>query len=306
MTQPNTTSESPAPPPGSTSLLPAEATRRLIGAVRLVHPFPVAIVVVTFVGLALIASDHGIHPVELARVALVVLLTQIPVGALNDYVDRFADAQTQPSKPLPAGLATPRTALSLTVVSLIALIPAALTFGWVSLLVILIGTGAGLAYDLWLKPTPVSFAAYLVGFLALFTWVWMVMGRLTPWFPVVYPAGALLLVAAHLAQSFPDIETDRELGHRGLATVLGPEWTFRLILLFVGTVGSGGVVLAALSRSYPGLALAGAGLAAALLSACLYRETIVSREARVRMFRLIAPAIGVLALGCVLALRAMT
>jgi len=278
---------------------------KVTAAARLVHPFPVATVVVTSLCLSAIAAGRPPHLEVLLRIGLVVLLCQIPVGTLNDFIDRFDDAEKQPGKPIPAGLISARTALAMTVLSLIALVPSALSFGPASLLLMALGTGAGLAYDLWLKRTPLSLLGYVVGFLSLVTWIWLVAGKLTRPFLLVYPAGCLLLVAAHLAQSLPDIETDRSLGQRGLAALLGPKWAFRVMMLSYCGVAAGGAAVSLDSRAYLALILLGISLAPALIVWRLRARVIRDRITRTLVFHVIAPGVGLLAVASLLALRSL-
>src|SRR5947209_823262 len=96
--------------------------RRLAATLRLIHPFPVSVVLATTFFLLLIAN-HGVPEwAFLARAFGVVLFSQIAVGALNDYVDKGVDARTQPDKPIPAGLVPPGYALLLTLGSIVGLI----------------------------------------------------------------------------------------------------------------------------------------------------------------------------------------
>lgn len=275
---------------------------RLTAYIRLVHPFPVGVVVLTSVGLLTVARGTVPGPGLLARVMTVVLLSQIAVGALNDYRDRYTDARTQPEKPIPSGLVSPREALVLTVGAGLALPVAAAAFGGWSVAIATVGTAAGLAYDLGLKRTPLSFLAYVVAFLCLVTWLWLVAGSLTPIFFAMYPAGACLLTAAHLANAFPDIEIDRSLGQRGLSAILGPRRTLIAILTLYGLVAVGTGLLALTTDSSAGLVFALAGCILATLSGVIGFSQLDRRSARKFVFRLMAPAITLLAVGAFVAL----
>ena len=267
---------------------------RLSAFIRLVHAFPIAVVMVTAM-LLLIVAHRGAPPAGfLARALAVVLLTQVPVGALNDLVDREDDRVHQPSKPIPSGLVSPREALAVVILSLAGLIALSLTFGRAAALLIWFAAFGGLAYDLWLKPTPFSVVGYMIGFLGLTSWLWLIAGHFTPAFALVVPAGALILLAGHLAQSFPDIESDRAIGARGLAATLGSTWTARLIVLAYLTAIAGALVICVASEEW--LALALCGLPAVLLPPVLAMASAPeSRAKRVRLFHLAAPGLGMLA-----------
>ncbi len=276
--------------------------RRLHAYARLIHPFPVCVVILTSAGLMIVARGGWPGFSVLARALIVVLLSQIAVGALNDYADRHTDARTQPEKPIPSGLVSPGEALALALAAALLLPLTAAGFGGWSAAIAGGGTAAGLAYDLGLKRTPLSFLAYVVAFLCLVTWIWLIAGRLTPIFFAVYPAGACLLTAAHLANALPDIEIDRSLGQRGLSTILGPERSLIVILTLYALVAVSSAVLALHDRSVFGLALTLAGSLLAALAAIAGSRHLQDRSTRKTVFRLIAPAIALLALGALVAL----
>jgi 4-hydroxybenzoate polyprenyltransferase len=269
---------------------------RVAGTAQLIHPFPVAVVVLTSGVLLELAHHGGLGISVLARACAAVLFSQIAVGALNDYIDRFSDALVQPDKPIPSGVADPRTALILVAVGLAGLVPLALSFGPISLLLLGAGTAAGLAYDLRLKRTPLSVTGYIVGFLLLVTWIWWVAGTLSPGFLILYPVGALLVTAAHLAQSLPDIETDWEVGAHGLAVSLGVRGSTAVILIcyLALALGTAGITVRA---GIPIFAL-GPLIGLVLVSAAAQRLRVsgYTRPARVVAFKVFAPALALIAI----------
>jgi len=191
---------------------------RLPGWIRVIHSFPVAVVMAT-IGFVLVILGRGhMPPWEFIRGLGAVLMTQIATGALNDFIDRERDAVTQPDKPLPRGEVTPAIALFLVAGSLVLYIPLALSFGMAAFLVLTLGLAGGLSYDLGLKSTPLSPLPYIVGFLSLATWAAIVTGTFHWRLFFLFPGAALLIVSAHLAQSLPDTETDRRHGQRGQRT----------------------------------------------------------------------------------------
>jgi heme o synthase len=277
-------------------------TRAIWATIRLVHPFPAALVVVLSGVLILLA--HGGSPgiLLLARAMATVAASQVAVGALNDFVDREVDGASGRDKPLATGEVAPGTALMLVAASLVALLPLAASFGVAPFFVFLLATSGGIAYDLWLKPTPAGVAGYAVGFLSLITWIWMIAGQIHPWFIPVYPAGILLLLAAHLSQSLPDIELDRVAGQHGLAVLLGPTLSVRTIVASFAIVATGGLALSVWLRSLPATAcILGAVVlqAAGLHTAGDYASSVPARR---RLFLFTAPAIALLASGCLASL----
>jgi 4-hydroxybenzoate polyprenyltransferase len=270
------------------------------------HPFPVSVVVLTSGALLLVASGGYPGTSVLLRGLATVLASQVAVGSLNDYLDRDADRIFQPSKPIPSGLVPPWIALSMSVAGTVATAVLAASFGAASCAVMIVATCGGLAYDLWLKPTPFSLFGYLVGFLGLFTWIWLIAGQLQGPFWLVYPAGSLVVVAAHLANSAPDIETDRKQGLRNLAVLLGPGRTVTAIYLLYTLSTIPAFALAVLSGSLPAILLLCASAVLAYLSRIPATRFARSRSARVTVFRVFAPAVGLLGIGCLVALKGLT
>jgi 4-hydroxybenzoate polyprenyltransferase len=275
---------------------------RLAAFVRLIHPFPVGVVLLTSAGLLVVALGAVPGPGLLTRTMTVVLLSQIAVGALNDYTDRHRDARLQPDKPIPSGLVSAPEALLLAAAASLTVPLAAASFGPLSVAIASLGTAAGLTYDLWLKQTRFSFLAYIVAFLCLVTWIWLIAGRLTTVFFAIYPAGACLLTAAHLANAFPDIEIDASLGSGGLGAALGPRRSMIAILTLYGLVAISTALLAVVAGSGLALIFTVAGSAMAMLGGVAGFAALDRRPIRKLVFRLVAPAIGLLALAAFVAL----
>ena len=273
---------------------------RLLGLVRSVHPFPTGVVVLTTLGLALIAHRGFPTAGTLGRMFGVVLCSQLAVGSLNDYRDRRTDAISQPTKPIPSGQVGARWVLALCQLSLVSCLLVAATFGPVPLLLVVLGTASGLAYDLWLKPTPLSIVGYLGGFLSLVTWVWLVAGRFNPAFLLVYPSGVFLLLSVHLANSYPDLESDRALGQRGLAVLLGAEGTRLAIVLSFNLVAVASTAAVFLRRSSLAEALLVVAWVLDISAVRISRRAVAEVQARRRLFTLLAPATALLGASCLL------
>jgi 4-hydroxybenzoate polyprenyltransferase len=202
----------------------------------LIHPFPVAMTVLAAMLFAGIAVRPALPAGPLALLFCSVLLSQIAIASLNDYCDRRLDAATKPWKPLPAGLIPAGVALVLPLVSVpLALLCAAL-LGPVTLLAAVVGTAAGLAYDMWLKRTAWSALPFVVAFPVLPIWAWTAVAPAEPRLLEAYVVGAPLVLGLHLADTLPDLEGDRAHGVRGLAHRLGRTHTWRVMwLAFLAT-----------------------------------------------------------------------
>ena len=279
---------------------------RAWAAVRLIHVFP-TLTVISGSALLLVVAHGGLPAmVVLARAVAVVAGSQVAVGALNDYLDRHDDARYQPDKPLPSGEVSTTTAKRMVAVGIVVCCAGALTFGIASFVVAAIGLLSGLVYDFGLKRTPFSPVSYIVSFLSLLTWIWLVGGRLSWSLIVVYPLGAALLLAAHLANALPDVPSDTALGQRGLAVILGPARALRLTLAI--TSGAVGLAFAysVVQRVVAGavLAMLAGGLVA--LAGTRASPSGADRRSLQVAFHCLAPAIVLCAASWLLVFQATT
>lgn len=166
---------------------------------------------------------------RLAGVMLAVLASQLCVGWSNDYIDRDEDNLFQPFKPVPSGQVEASWLLAASLLAGGASLAIALWLGLQPLVFVIMGTGAGLAYNLGLKGTAWSWLPYLVGFAVLPAFVWTATDSFQSEFLWLYPVCASLTLAAHLANILPDIETDRAAGSLGLGIVLGKVGSLALL-----------------------------------------------------------------------------
>ncbi|MDO7882237.1 UbiA family prenyltransferase [Antiquaquibacter soli] len=235
----------------------------MLALARSTHPAPT-------LGVTLIAAvlgvASGLEPWRVAVLAAVILFNQLSVGLSNDWLDAPRDRRVgRTDKPIATGEVPERVARAWAFGTAAASILTSLALGWPAAVANLVFLGAGWAYNLGLKSTPVSVLPYALGFGALPFVV--TLSRPDPaaatWWAAA--AGALLGVAAHFANVIPDLEDDRATGVRGLPHRIGAQ-------------ASGGVVAVALAAASlllvlgPGdpdpLRLAGLGLSLAIAVAC--------------------------------------
>ncbi|WP_344428266.1 UbiA family prenyltransferase [Pseudonocardia ailaonensis] len=184
------------------------------------HPGP-ALVVTTIA--ALLAAAARLPLPVVVCVAGGVAAGQLVIGWVNDLVDRTRDrAAARADKPLATGRigAGPVRAAALlaggvcVVLSLAAGRPSGLVH-------LVLGVGAGLAYDLGLKATVWSWLPYAVAFGTLPA-VASLAGDSPAWPPWwAMAAGAALGVGAHILNALPDLAADLRTGVRGLPHRLG-------------------------------------------------------------------------------------
>jgi heme o synthase len=155
-------------------------------------------------------------------VVLAVLAGQLFVGWSNDYLDRDRDrAAGRTDKPLAAGEVDARTVAVAALAALAATVPLSLASGVVATAVHLVAIASATAYNVGLKPTPLSPLPYAISFGLLPAFV--TLGLPHPHLPPIWvmAAAALIGVGGHFAQARPDVEIDRHQRLFGLPQRLG-------------------------------------------------------------------------------------
>ena len=151
-----------------------------------------------------------------------VLAGQLFVGWTNDYLDRDLDRRAgRTDKPIPAGEVPAGRVRVAALIAIAACVPLSLANGLAACAVHLFAVGVASAYNLWLKPTPVSVLAYALcfGLVPAFITLGLHPAHLPPAWATF--GAALLGSGAHFPQVLPDIESDRQLGLRGTPQLLG-------------------------------------------------------------------------------------
>jgi 4-hydroxybenzoate polyprenyltransferase len=215
----------------------------------------------------LLGAGVGLEGGTLAVFGLAVLTGQLSIGWSNDALDAARDVDAgRTDKPAAVGDVTPRQlwwaagAAATTTVVLSVLLGAGA--------VILLLPAAGWAYNLGLKGTWWSGAAYAVGFAALPAGPWLSLPNAQgpPWWAPV--AGALLGLGAHVANVLPDLEEDRAAGIRGLPHRLGPRRS--LVLMAAALVTAVLVTGFGPADASTGVAVAGTAVAVVVAAGAVW------------------------------------
>lgn len=214
----------------------------LAGALaRACHPAP-TVAVTVLAALAAVVAGHTVAGVALVTFA--VLAGQLTIGWSNDLLDAERDrAVGREDKPVATG-ELPLTVLRGALVSavLVCLVGSALLGVAAGLTHVVLLVGSGLAYNLVLKRTVLSWLPYVVAFGSLPAVVWLALDP--PEMPPVWAmaVGGLLGLGAHLVNVIPDLADDAATGIRGLPHRLGARAT-GVLAVVVLTAGSAVAVL---------------------------------------------------------------
>lgn len=200
------------------------ASLRLIRALALsCHPIPSLAVTAISAGLSALAD------LPIGRGALVtgaVFTGQLSIGWSNDYLDAERDrAVGRPDKPLAIGAIEPRVAGIAAVIALASSLALSAALGWPGGAVAVATALSAWAYNLGLKATVLSWLPYAVSF-GLLPAV-ATLAASPPRWPGAWAlaTGALLGVAAHLANVLPDLRDDIATGIQGLPHRIGARAT---------------------------------------------------------------------------------
>lgn len=199
-------------------------------ALRVLHPFPSVLNTALVLALAVVAGASASTAVLLSGAMLGI---QFCIGTVNDLCDVELDARTKPWKPIPAKLVAPRAARTIAVTCAALALLAALTVGLAVALMAAAMLGAGLLYDIRLKPTPWAWVCFSVAFAILPVYAWYgSTGDLPPLAQFLIPLAALAGPALQLSNGLVDLEGDAAGGLTTLATRLGR----RRALTVIGTL----------------------------------------------------------------------
>ena len=265
---------------------------RILGLIRLGHPFPSALNGLATAALALLAGGTW---ASATRLGFAMLTIQVSIGALNDLRDAPADAIAKPAKPIPAGVASPLEAGTLWAVGLVTGVILSLPSGPIVVLIASVGAASGYAYDLWLKRTPLSWLPLSAALPLLPAYAWLGVGTELPAaFVALVPLAVLAGAALALSNALVDVEGDRAAGLATLVARLGRQTSWRLHVLLVALVAGGALALLPIVDGRgPGVIVAVGGASVLVVGALLERGEGVARRERAWELE----AVGVAALG---------
>jgi 4-hydroxybenzoate polyprenyltransferase len=202
------------------------------------HPLPTAAVTAYGTVLGVMAA---VPAGRLALFAAAVLTGQLAIGWSNDYIDAGRDRVAgRTDKPLATDATAARVVELAAAAAAVATVVLSLLLPWRAGIGQLVLVASGLAYNAGLKRTVLSWLPYATGFGALPAAA-VLAARHHPaaW---VIAVGALLGVAAHLANVLPDLTDDAATGVRGFPHRLGARLSALLMLVLLAVA----VTLAAL------------------------------------------------------------
>lgn len=219
---------------------------------ELTHPYAAGVIFVATIVFSLLAHEgFAPDPLLFLRVVGMVALGQACVGMTNELLDLPQDRLVKPHRPLVDGRASPAIARTLAWGVGLGSLFLGLTFGWVGVLFSILGTGAGLLYNIWLKGTVMSWLPYAVSFSLLPVWPFVAFDN---WKPALAWIWLLILpvsIVLNIAQSLSDIDDDKTLGIDGLAGYFGRRRALRLMWIASALT----IVLVLLTGSASGLSV---------------------------------------------------
>lgn len=220
------------------------------------HPGPA--VAVTAIAVAL-GIGVGLEAWRVVLLALAFAANQASVGLSNDWIDADRDrAVGRADKPVATGAIGVSTVRTVALVTLVLAVVLTLPLGAAATAAHALFLGSAWSYNAGLKRTAASVVPYVVSFGLLPAVV--TLSRPEPtiaaWWAMA--VGALLGVAAHIANVLPDLDDDRATGVRGLPHRLGPRTAGILTwvaLLAAAVLGFSGPPGAPTALQWTGLAL---------------------------------------------------
>lgn len=267
----------------------------MIGALlRSSHPGPAAGVTVITV---LLGVAVGLEPLRVVLLGVTMAFTQLSIGLSNDWIDAARDRDAgRTDKPVARGEVAVGVVRAAAWMSAGLAVALSATFGIPFFVAHLVALAGGWSYNAWLKRTAVSVVPYAVSFglLPALATLALPSPAAPAWWAVA--AGALLGVAAHVANVLPDLDDDAATGVRGLPHRLGRVGA--TLLAGIALAGAAGALAIGLGSpiALAGLALSLAASVAAVVAGLRgsrwgFRLVIVAALVDVALLVIAGPAL---------------
>lgn len=187
-------------------------SRQLLAVIRLTHLFAVLVVALVSAVFAWLALGGSPISSPICRVFAAMFALQVAIGCTNEIADRDLDAQGKPWRPLPSGTISVELAVGLAIIAGVVGLGISWSLGATSLTLAAIGLFLGVSYDLWLKRGQLAWFPFVLAVPLVPIWSYASVGEPTARLWLLYPLGFLPIVAVHLANILPDVESDARAG----------------------------------------------------------------------------------------------
>jgi 4-hydroxybenzoate polyprenyltransferase len=188
------------------------------------------LVTATFVAIAARAAGSVPSAPHALRLAAVMLPIQFAIGAANDVADVDDDARAKPHKPIVRGVISRQEATLAALVLGAGGLVAAASINAPTLGLAAGGLAAGLAYDVGLRRTPLSWIPWWAGMALLPLAAYATASAFPSELYAVIPLALLVALSLHSANAMPDLVSDALAGQRSLPVLLGERRTRVLAL----------------------------------------------------------------------------
>ena len=218
--------------------------QKALALFRSTHPLPSLSVTSIAV---LFGIGVGLPLEKLSLVGLAVLAQQFSVGLSNDWLDAGRDkAVKRIDKPVAQGMVPLASVRTASIASAVIALTLAFALGTAAFLWMLLMLAIGWVYNLGLKANSFSVVPYIIGFGILPVFVTLAGPE-----PSLPPAWVILVaalfgVAAHFANSLPDLLEDKQTGVKALPHLLGQRFS-ALVIAF--SAGSASLILVTQSQN---------------------------------------------------------
>jgi 4-hydroxybenzoate polyprenyltransferase len=234
--------------------------QKALALFRSTHPLPSLSVTSIAV---LFGIGVGLPLEKLSLVGLAVLAQQFSVGLSNDWLDAGRDkAVKRLDKPVAQGMVPLASVRTASIASAVIALTLAFALGTAAFLWMLLMLAIGWVYNLGLKANSFSVVPYILGFGILPAFV--TLSSQDPALPPIWVmiVAGLFGVAAHFANTLPDLLADKQTGVRALPHILGQKASALVIAV---TASSASLVLVTQSSKLdPIVSIAGLGFTVAL------------------------------------------